>query len=173
MGKAEAWYNIFRYGWTHTSEGDIKYQQPLDDKAQTHYHQPAKDLYLFFILKHAIRPYMKLLTEIWNSSPQNICDVFVKAVIEIIVTIGSLKLLLTYTRPVLNGETLTLSWRRPLSYRNQSIDLIRKSMDWFLYDKGLRQERVKGEWPNIPSKTEYSVIIPLTVNQNAFLCFSH
>ena len=23
---------------------------------------------------------------------------------------------------------------RPLSYRNQSIDLLRKSMDWFLYD---------------------------------------
>ena len=33
---------------------------------------------------------------------------------------------------------LTLSWRRPLSYRNQS-----KSMDWFLYDNGLRHERVK------------------------------
>ena len=29
---------------------------------------------------------------------------------------------------------LTLSWRRPLSYRNQS---------WFLYDNGLRHERVK------------------------------
>ena len=38
---------------------------------------------------------------------------------------------------------LTLSWQRPLSYRNQSIDLLRKSMDWFLYDKGVRQERVK------------------------------
>ena len=37
---------------------------------------------------------------------------------------------------------LTLSWRRPLSYRNQSIDLLRKSMDWFLYDNGLRHERV-------------------------------
>ena len=32
---------------------------------------------------------------------------------------------------------LTLSWRRPLSYRNQSID-------WFLYDNVLRHERVKG-----------------------------
>ena len=32
---------------------------------------------------------------------------------------------------------LTLSWRRPLSYRNQSIDLQSKSMDWFLYDNGL------------------------------------
>ena len=35
--------------------------------------------------------------------------------------------------------TLTLSWRRPLSYRNQSIDLS-KSMDWFLYDRNLRHE---------------------------------
>ena len=38
---------------------------------------------------------------------------------------------------------LTLSRRRPLSYRNQSIDLLRKSMDWFLYDNVLRLERVK------------------------------
>ena len=37
---------------------------------------------------------------------------------------------------------LILSWRRPLSYRNQSIDLQSKSMDWFLYDNGLRHERV-------------------------------
>ena len=53
----------------------------------------------------------------------------------------------------------TLSWRRSLSYRNQSIDLrgrvsflinfikkealARKSMDWFLCDRDLRHERVK------------------------------
>ena len=37
---------------------------------------------------------------------------------------------------------LTLSRRRPLSYRNQSIDLQSKWMDWFLYDKGLRLQRV-------------------------------
>ena len=35
-----------------------------------------------------------------------------------------------------------LSRWRPLSYRNQSIDLQSKSMDWFLYDNGLRLERV-------------------------------
>ena len=29
-----------------------------------------------------------------------------------------------------------------LSYRNKSIDLIRKSMDWFLHDNGLSHERV-------------------------------
>ena len=39
-------------------------------------------------------------------------------------------------------SSLTLSWRRPLPYRNQSIDLLCKSMDWFLYDNGLRYERV-------------------------------
>ena len=37
---------------------------------------------------------------------------------------------------------LTLSWRRPLSYRNQSIDLLRKSMDLFQYDNGLGHKRV-------------------------------
>ena len=42
-----------------------------------------------------------------------------------------------------SSTQLTLSWRRPLSYRNQSIDLQSKSMDWFLYDNGPRHERVK------------------------------
>ena len=28
------------------------------------------------------------------------------------------------------------------SYRNQSIDLLCESMDWFLYDRDLRVERV-------------------------------
>ena len=37
---------------------------------------------------------------------------------------------------------LTLSCRRSLSYRNQSIDMWSKSVDWFLYDNGLRHERV-------------------------------
>ena len=29
-----------------------------------------------------------------------------------------------------------------LAYRNQSIDFLAKSMDWFLYDKDFRYERV-------------------------------
>ena len=37
------------------------------------------------------------------------------------------------------SRPLPLSWRRPLSYGNQSIDLRSK----FLYDNGLRHERVK------------------------------
>ena len=47
----------------------------------------------------------------------------------------------------LNSSTrmwiLTLSWRRSLSYRNQSIDFSSKSKEWFLYDRDLRHERFK------------------------------
>ena len=43
---------------------------------------------------------------------------------------------------------LTLSWWTPLSYRNQSIDLLPKSMDWFLYDNDLRHEKVKKKQQN-------------------------
>ena len=44
------------------------------------------------------------------------------------------------------SNCLTLLWRRPLSYKNQSMDLLCKSMDWFLYDNGPRHERAKGMW---------------------------
>ena len=37
----------------------------------------------------------------------------------------------------------TLLWRGSLSYRNQSIDLKTKSVDWFLHDRDLRRERVR------------------------------
>ena len=42
-----------------------------------------------------------------------------------------------------NLREIALSWRRPQSSRNQSIDLQNKPMDWFLYDRGLHHERVK------------------------------
>ena len=52
------------------------------------------------------------------------------------------------------GYQLTLSWRRSLSYRNQSIDLQSKSIYWFLCDRGLRHERVKYQpWKNVPINT--------------------
>ena len=38
---------------------------------------------------------------------------------------------------------LTLSWRRALPYRNRSIGLHSKSMNWFLYERDHRHERVK------------------------------
>ena len=52
-------------------------------------------------------------------------------------------------------QSLTLSWRRLISYRNQSIDLLLKSMDWFLYDIGLRHERV-----NKGNKSEKHLCLP-------------
>ena len=42
-------------------------------------------------------------------------------------------------------EPLTLSLRWSLSHRNQSIDLLCKSMDWFLNDRDLRHERVNNK----------------------------
>ena len=47
---------------------------------------------------------------------------------------------------------LTLSWRTPLSYRKQSIDLLRKSMDWFLYDIGLLHEISHSVAVSFPTK---------------------
>ena len=40
-------------------------------------------------------------------------------------------------------QTLTYQWQRSLSFRNQSIDLLCKSGDWFLYDRDLHHEKVK------------------------------
>ena len=37
----------------------------------------------------------------------------------------------------------THSWWKSLSYRNQAIDLLCKSVDWLLYDRDLRHNRVK------------------------------
>ena len=42
-----------------------------------------------------------------------------------------------------SNKALTFSSRRSLVYRNQPIDLLCKLMDWFLYDKDIRHERVK------------------------------
>ena len=47
---------------------------------------------------------------------------------------------------------LTLSWRTPLSYRKQSIDWLRKSMDWFLYDIGLLHEISHSVAVSFPTK---------------------
>ena len=40
-------------------------------------------------------------------------------------------------------KVLTLSRRRSLSYRNQSMDLLYKSMEWFLDDRYFCFERIK------------------------------
>ena len=55
----------------------------------------------------------------------------------------------------LSHLSLTLSRRRPLSYRNQSIDLLCKSLDWFLHNNGLRHERVKDVAKKVNSNDIY------------------
>ena len=39
--------------------------------------------------------------------------------------------------------SLTHASQSPLSYRKQHIDLLCKSMDWFLFDRNLCSERAK------------------------------
>ena len=46
-------------------------------------------------------------------------------------------------------HVLTLPWRRSLSYKNQSIDLLYKAMDCFLCDRDPRHERVRTEFKSV------------------------
>ena len=59
----------------------------------------------------------------------------------------------------------------PLSYRNQSIDLQSKSIDLFLYDNGLRHERVKGTLPMVFSKiiliSSRFIFLSITTSNNS------
>ena len=74
---------------------------------------------------------------------------------------------------------LTLLWWRSLSYRNQSIDLESKSMDWFLPDRDLLHERVHHflELVLLLKKNflkrkinKSSKIILKTINERVILC---
>ena len=74
-----------------------------------------------------------------------------------------------------NQGRLILSWRRPLSYRNQTIDLVCNSMDWFLYDNGLRHERVsitRIDFLNVFTKRFYDLYLLKYIHWNrALICF--
>ena len=63
-------------------------------------------------------------------------------------------------------RSLTLSWRRSLSCRNQSAYLLCKSLDWFLYDRDrdLRHGRV-----NTPLMFSFSLIFSGAVPANIYL----
>ena len=67
---------------------------------------------------------------------------------------------------------LTLSWRKPLLYRNQCIDLQSKSMDWFLYDNGLPHERVNA-WTHHHTETLFIFTISVAISRSrsmSYLC---
>ena len=47
------------------------------------------------------------------------------------------------------------SFMSSLSYTNHPIDLLSKSMDWFLYDGELRHERVKKSYLFLPKSKDH------------------
>ena len=55
-------------------------------------------------------------------------------------------------------SSLILSWRKSLSYRNQSTDFQSKSMDWFLYDRDPRHERINLKNEKTDSKSVHELI---------------
>ena len=68
----------------------------------------------------------------------------------------------------LNSSYLSLPWRRSLSYRNQSTDLLCKSMHRFLYDRDLRHERVNQKsvslYSRLPYLSDYCRKLTFTLN---------
>ena len=54
-----------------------------------------------------------------------------------------MKTIFSYVFTYCLSQKINFSWRKSLSYRNQSIDLQSKAVDWFLYDRDLRHERVR------------------------------
>ena len=74
------------------------------------------------------KPHQETLRKCWQKTPENIQrNKICKQICEEKTT---LRKNLSFS--------LTLSWRRSLSYKNQSS----KSMDWFLYDRDIYHERV-------------------------------
>ena len=86
---------------------------------------------------------MKMVTNNFYASPRDI-----DSVISVCLKIGQENLFFFYISALFNFNQnivkccLTLSWQRSLSYRSQIIDLQTKSVDWFLFDRDLRHERV-------------------------------
>ena len=54
------------------------------------------------------------------------------------------------------------SWRRSLSYRNQSIDSLCKSIDWFLYDRDIRHPFLQTVFANFFLTKKFKNTIPWT-----------
>ena len=64
---------------------------------------------------------------------------------------------------------MALSWRSFLSNRNQSMDLLCQSMDWFLYDRDFRHERVKDYYAI--KKLSYVVVIIFRYDELTWINF--
>ena len=66
---------------------------------------------------------------------------------------------------------LTLSWWSLLLYRNQCIDLLCKLVDWFLYGRDLRRERIKSLFCRLLSATIrfLNIVIHLKLFKKVYL----
>ena len=106
------------------------------------YHAWMKEFIPEFKFGSSYLPY-----QVFNGKITWLCTLNRKHVcFEIFVTALLMPVFFIFQTSLIKMLILTLSWRRPLSYGNQSIDLRRKSIDWFLYDNGLRQERLNLFW---------------------------
>ena len=94
--------------------------------------------FIFYIVTYWGRLMAFIFTCVWGCRKPKIT--FLHLILS--KTLSHWRCTFNIVRWLIHTFLLTLSWRRPLSYRNQSIDLQSKSMDWFLYDNGLRHERV-------------------------------
>ena len=63
--------------------------------------------------------------------------------------------------------SFTLSWRTSLSCRNQSLDFLCKSFDWFLYNRDLRNEWLHPLQINVPFLSP----VKASENQSENQCF--
>ena len=57
---------------------------------------------------------------------------------------------------ILLDYVLNFSWRKSLSYRNQSIDLFWKSMDWYPYDRNFFNEEIIFKNPYIQFAEDFT-----------------
>ena len=106
--------------------GCVKFHFPVHRRSKIETYTPYQKQILLNLMSKA---YFEDINNVWFVAIR-VIGMFTAARAK---TIHSLRKLLV----------LTFSWQRPVSYRNQSIDLLCKSTDWFLYDNGLRHERVK------------------------------
>ena len=104
----------------------------------------------YFVKNHNIKQFSNLFDRVIRNEIHNVYKVqgwwqnllYLRGNIILLATIYSFISLGGEIVTLWNIAILTLSWRRFPSYRNQSIDLQSKSVNWFLYDRKLRHERV-------------------------------
>ena len=100
------------------------------------------EINVFFFVKVVIFQYLIYVEVWWTKSLLYKWSFFVLFISITFYLIKNVKWIDIYVMMSCDLSHLTPLWRRSLSYRNQFIDLLCKSMDWFLDDRDLHHERV-------------------------------